>query len=149
MASCTCVLPVSVKNGDCCSSKQVQSNKALKKVELICRIALGVFGFIMDAGVFLLTATSGALLGAGYAFYKIYKGENVKEGLARPSCAQGFFDYLSGIRCSPVLSAVITAIFIAGHMHHSSFYVGFCGVPWGFFIGFQGVIKARELAHKF
>lgn len=106
-------------------------------VELICRIALAIFACVINFKLFAIAAGVGAAAGVLYTVYKNIVKDPIEVGLARPSCAQGFFDYLSGIRCPPLVSTVITAVFIGGHMHHSPFFIGFCGVPFGVWAGTQ------------
>lgn len=149
--------------GDCCKPSQVPAapnapdvpaapsrleTKLLQAIELICRAALAAFAFVMAPEYFLLFGGIGVATGIVYAVYKIIRNEPIEPGLARPSCAQGFFDYLSGMRCSGIVSTVITAVFIAGHMHHSSFYVGFCAMPIGIFVGAQFVAVGWSLANR-
>lgn len=117
-------------------------------VEVICRLALAIFAAILNFELFAITAGIGFALGIAYTVYKNIVNEPIEVGLARPSCAQGFFDYLSGIRCPPLVSAVITAVFIGGHMHHSSFYIGFCAVPFGIWIGSQVTQIAWNLTYR-
>lgn len=118
-------------------------------VELVCRIALAVFAAIMNFEVFAISAGIGVSLGIAYALYKnIIAKEKIAVGLARPTCAQGFFDYLSGVSCPPLVSTIVTAVFIGGHMHHSPFYIGFCGVPFGVWVGTQVTQIAWNLSHR-
>lgn len=117
-------------------------------VELVCRIALAIFACIINYKLFAISAGVGLALGVSYTVYKNVIKEPIEVGLARPSCAQGFFDYLSGIRCPPLVSVVITAVFIAGHMHHSPFYIGFCGVPFGVWLGTQATQIVWNLTYR-
>lgn len=119
------------------SSEQVKIESLQKKVEMVCRIALAIFAVIINFKVFAISAGIGVIIGIAYVVYKKVKNEEDAVGQARPSCAQGFFDYLTGIQCPPLVSTIITAVFIAGHMHHSPFYIGFCGVPVGIWVGTQ------------
>lgn len=117
-------------------------------VELVCRLALAVFAAILNLKLFAITVGVGAVLGISYALYKNIINEPIEVGLARPSCAQGFFDYLSGVKCPPLVSTVITAVFIGGHMHHSPFYIAFCGVPFGVWLGTQATQITWNLAYR-
>lgn len=117
-------------------------------VELICRLALAIFAAVLNFKLFAISAGAGVALGITYTVYKNIVKEPIAVGLARPSCAQGFFDYLSGIRCPAIVSTVITAVFIAGHMHHSPFYIAFCGVPFGVWVGSQATQIIWNLSHK-
>lgn len=131
---------------NCCAPPK--SQRFLTAVETICKVALSIFAAYVSPLYFSVSALAGILAGMGYAIYKICSKDPILQGDARPSCAQGFFDYLSGIRCPRLASAVITAVFIAGHMYHSPFYVAFCGVPIGFFVGSQITIKGWNLGSK-
>jgi hypothetical protein len=124
------------------------AERLLPYVELICRIALAIFAAILNLKLFVITASIGFALGVAYTVYKNIVKEPLEVGLARPSCAQGFFDYLSGIRCPPLISTIITAVFIGGHMHHSPFYIAFCGVPFGAWLGSQATQVAWNLGHR-
>lgn len=117
-------------------------------VELVCRVALAVFAAILNLKLFAITAGIGVAIGVVYTVYKNIVKEPIEVGLARPSCAQGFFDYLSGIRCPAIVSTVITAVFIGGHMHHSPFYIAFCGVPFGVWVGSQVAQVAWNLTYR-
>lgn len=119
------------------SADQVKAEALQKKVEMVCRIALAIFAAIINFKVFAVSAGIGVTIGIAYVVYKKINGGEDAVGQARPSCAQGFFDYLTGIQCPPLVSTIITAVFIAGHMHHSPFYIGFCGVPVGIWMGTQ------------
>lgn len=146
--------------GDCCRPAPVMPTppppeapsrlelRLLAAIELISRAALAAFALVMSPENFLLFGGIGLATGIAYAIYKIIRNEPIEPGLARPSCAQGFFDYLSGMRCSGIVSTVITTVFIAGHMHHSSFYVGFCAMPIGIFVGAQIVAVSWSLSHR-
>lgn len=100
-------------------------------VDLVCRVALALFAAILNIKLFIAFTGIGVGLGLGYIAYKKILNEKIEIGFARPTCAQGFFDYLSGMRCPPLLSTVVTAVFIGGHMHCSPFYIGFCSIPFG------------------
>lgn len=117
-------------------------------VELVCRVALAIFAAIINLKLFVISAGIGAAVGIVYTVYKNIVKEPLEVGLARPSCAQGFFDYLSGLRCPAIVSTVITAVFIGGHMHHSPFYIGFCGVPFGVWVGSQIAQMAWNLTYR-
>ena len=141
--------PQKVKNLKTFSQTISQLVKKLQPVvELICRVALAIFAAILNLKVFAISASIGFSLGVGYAVYKNIIDEPIEVGLARPSCAQGFFDYLSGMRCPPLVSTIITAVFIGGHMHHSPFYIGFCGVPFGVWLGTQTAQVMWNLTYR-
>ncbi|QLH36068.1 MAG: hypothetical protein HWD61_08000 [Parachlamydiaceae bacterium] len=106
-------------------------------VELVCRVALAVFAAILNLKLFAITAGIGVAIGVVYTVYKNIVKEPIEVGLARPSCAQGFFDYLSGIRCPAIVSTVITAVFIGGHMHHSPFTLLFAAFLLVFGLGLK------------
>lgn len=139
----------SCTNCTCTQAKEVATNKTFSEklaaleqrlqpiVELVCRVALAIFAAIINLKLFAISSGIGVVIGVAYAIYKNILKEPLEVGLARPSCAQGFFDYLSGLRCPALVSTVITAVFIGGHMHHSPFYIGFCGVPFGIWLGSQ------------
>ncbi len=131
------------------SKKLAEFAKRLQPiVELVCRIALAIFAAVLNLKVFAITTGIGITLGFAYTVYKNVIKEPIEVGLARPGCAQGFFDYLSGIRCPALVSTIITAVFIGGHMQHSPFYIGFCGVPFGVWLGSQATQVVWNLAYR-
>lgn len=124
------------------------SNRLQPIIELICRIALALFAAFVNFKLFFITSGIGFSIGVAHTIYRNIIQEPIEVGLARPSCAQGFFDYLSNMRCPPLVSTVITAVFIGGHMHHSPFYIGFCGVPFGVWLGTQMTQVAWNLTYR-
>lgn len=149
--NCTCnaVNPkAEVKKASLAQKLQELADRLQPIMELVCRIALAIFGAFINFKVFAITAGVGIILGASHTIYRNIIKEPIEIGLARPSCAQGFFDYLSNMRCPPIVSTIITAVFIGGHMHHSPFYIGFCGVPFGVWLGTQVTQIAWNLTYR-
>lgn len=103
-------------------------------VDIICRIALGVFAAMTNPVAFTLAAGTGALIGAAITLYKNIQKETFENGDLISTCATGFWEQLSGKRYPKVVLTVVTAVFISMHFNHPSF-IGFCMVPWGIFVG--------------
>lgn len=116
----------------------------LKVVDVICRLALAVLSALTAPIHFAVSASIGAIFGASYACYKIHQKAKEKAAPqndsccapgAKPTCAQGFYDYLSNVKTPVLISTAVTAVYIGHHLHASPFFVAFCGVPLGFYTG--------------
>lgn len=130
--------------GPCCGPKNPILKSSEEPVDpnvifmkKICRIALTLFAAAVSPFYFAVSCGVGCLIGLGYICKKILLAEKIPLGKESPQCGRGWLEDLTGIQCSPLVSAAATAVFIAGHMHHSPFYVMFCGVPIGFYYGMQ------------
>lgn len=136
----------------CCPPVEDGSSKLLKKIDLICRIALGIIAAIICPQLFALSAGLGIIIGIGYAWVKFKQGTPMfPAGESKPVCAQGYMDFLSGMRFPPAVGSIATASFIAAHMRHDpQFYVPFCGLFIGFWLGRESFTMARDLSgHAF
>jgi len=129
-----------------CCAPSPAANSSVKLIETICRIAIGVFAYVTVPNLFIVSLSVGAAAGAAYTFYEKRRGNDLNN--ARPGCAQGFVEYLSGTKFPDELIAVVTAIFIAEHVQHNpDFYVPFCGVWLGFAAG-KNAINALGQSHS-
>lgn len=141
-----------VQSADCCSKKDENSkySKLSKAVELVCRIALGIMAAVIAPVYFATSFVIGAAGGVVYtALQKIYKDKLAENADARPACAQGFMEYLSGTKFPAVVIQVVTAVFIGAHIQHQpGFYVPFTGVFVGFWSAKQASAGIEALAHK-
>lgn len=126
-----------VQSGSC--GMEPAPSPWLKRIELVCRVALGVFAAYIAPLYFAISFSIGILIGAAYQIVVAIKNKTLLgAGEARPVCAQGFMEYLSGMKFAPEIAAVVTAVFIGDHVHHRpGFYVPFCGVFVGFWGGTQ------------
>lgn len=126
-----------------CCDDQVQAIPWLKRIDLICRVALGTFAALLAPWPFAASAGVGMALAAAYAIIsRIDKRWLFPLGDNRPVCAQGYMDFLTGVRFPPLIGALATAAFIAAHMRHDPlFYVPFCGICLGFWAG-RNVVNA-------
>lgn len=144
--------PLEVQNGGCCDKKTetVKTSRLSQAVELVCRVALGVMAALAAPVPFAISFGIGAAAGVTYTvIQKLSKGKLSENADARPACAQGFMEYLSGTKFPAVVVQVVTAIFIGAHIHHQpGFYVPFCGVFVGFWTGKQASAGAQALSHK-
>lgn len=133
-----------------CCEKEVSSSPWLKQVDLICRISIGIFGAIIAPMPFLIFFGSGLLGGAVYAITrKVQNKPMYPDGTSKPVCAQGYMDFLSGMRFPPTIGTLATTSFIAAHMRHDpAFYAPFCGLFLGFWIGREGASLAGRVAPK-
>lgn len=134
---------------NCCSS-DIKSYSFQKTVDTICRIAIGVFAAAYAPVPFLISMHVGLLAGAVYAISRIYQSKPMlPEGENKPVCAQGYMDFLSGMKFPPPAGTLATAVFIAAHTRHDPlFYSPFCGLFIGFWLGRQGMISARDMAGR-
>lgn len=119
----------------------------LQAVEITCRIALAAFAAFVAPIPFAISASIGACLGAGYALLVLLKKfhwtsvQNIM-----PACAQNFMEYLSGTKFPAVVARIVTAVFIGAHIYHDpKFFVPFCGVFLGFWIGKEVVHGCANL----
>lgn len=141
--------PVNQTNGKKTFSQKVSDfgNRMLPTVEVVCRLALGIFAFILNPMVSLCAAGAGALIGCAYTLYKNINKEPIEKGDLVSTCATGFMEQLSGKRFPKVILTVVTAVFISIHYHHPAF-VGFCMVPWGMFVGSAITQAAWNLTYR-
>lgn len=128
----------------CCSNTANLSNTSSlqSKLDTICRIALGIFAAAYAPVPFAVTLGIGLAAGSVYAFTRIRQKQPMyPDGESKPVCAQGYMDFLSGMRFPPAVGTVATAAFIAAHTRHDPlFYAPFCGLFIGFWIGRQSII---------
>jgi hypothetical protein len=131
---------------DCCHPK-AEHFRFQKTLDSVCRIAIGVFAAIYAPVTFFISLQAGFLAGTGYAVYRLYQNKPMfPDGENKPVCAQGYMDFLSGMKFPPPAGTIATAIFIAAHTRHDpSFYAPFCGLFIGFWLGREGTISGRDL----
>lgn len=134
----------------CCQPANPQASAWLKKVDLICRIALGVFAAVIAPAPFACSIGIGFIGGMAYAITRLCQHKPLfAAGESKPVCAQGYMDYLSGMRFPPVVGSLATASFIGAHMRHDpQFYVPFCGLFIGLWLGRQSAGIANDLAGR-
>lgn len=119
-----------------------------KTVDVICRIAIGAFAALYAPLPFLVSLSIGIAGGASYAGTRLYQKKTMfPDGESKPVCAQGYMDFLSGMRFPPLIGTLATATFIAAHTRHDPlFYAPFCGLFIGFWLGRDGVRYGKDLA---
>lgn len=133
---------------DCCSTPNKKpASPFVKALELVCRVAIAIFAAIIQPIMFAISFTVGSAIGIGYALYlKLFKKDN-QQGDSQPVCAQGFMEYLSGMKYPAGISTVVTGVFIAEHVvHNPCFYVPFAGFFVGIWAGTQATLGACTLA---
>jgi len=130
----------------CCAGKE-KPNPFLKKIDILCRVTIGVVGAIIAPFYLFVSLSVGTVIGAGYAAVRIYQKKTLfPEGESKPVCAQGYMDFLSGMRFPAFVGTLATTAFIVDHMRHSpGFHVAFCGSFLGFGIGREVVVLAKTL----
>lgn len=128
-ATSSCCTPVP----NCCD-KQPAPNQNLKLIDRVCKIAIALFAFYLSPITYAATCTLGLTVGLGVGLYRQFKElAPLPEGEGRPICAQGYMDFLSGIRFPSEMSNIATAVFIGACIRHDPvFYIPFSG----FFLGF-------------
>jgi hypothetical protein len=129
----------------CCGTNQRSS--WVKTVDLVCRIALAAFSAWIAPIFFGLSFGIGTILGCGYALITFYRNKTLSDlGEAKPICAQGFMNYLSGLRYPAVINSVVTAVFIGAHVRHDPlFFVPFVGLFVGVWVGSSAITITRDL----
>jgi hypothetical protein len=134
------------KPAPACCSAAAKPSPLEAKLDTICRIALGVFAALCAPITFAITFGAGLIAGAVYAFTKISQNQPMyPDGQNKPVCAQGYMEFLSGMKFPPAVATVATAAFIAAHTRHDPlFYVPFCGLFLGFWLGRQSVILSQS-----
>lgn len=133
----------------CCKS-DTETNSTLKNVDVICRIAIGVFGMIIAPFSFLVSFGVG-FIGSALDVTLRYKQNKpmYPNGASKPVCAQGYMDFLSGMRFPPVAATLATTAFIAAHLRHDpKFYAPFCGLFLGVWTGREAVFLSHALAGR-
>lgn len=134
----------------CCNSSQAPLPPWLKKVDLICRIALGALAALLAPVPFSISFSLGLVIGTVYAAERyLRKKPMFPEGESKPVCAQGYMDFLSGMRFPPIIGSLATATFIGAHMRHDPvFYVPFCGLFIGLWTGRESVTLLKDLSGR-
>ncbi|MEI8365467.1 MAG: hypothetical protein WCF65_03520 [Parachlamydiaceae bacterium] len=120
----------------CCGGESPVS-PWLKRVDKICRVAIAVFAAIIAPTYFAVSFAIGSVAGAVYATTRhLQHKPMLPEGTSKPVCAQGYMDFLAGMRFPPAIGTIATTAFIAAHTRHDpKFYVPFCGLFLGFLCG--------------
>jgi hypothetical protein len=135
-------------NNLCCEAKVVES-EYLNKIEIICRIALGVFATMLSPWTFTISLNIGFTIGAGYSLINYWQNEPISASRGKPICAQGYMNFLSGMRFSPLIDSLATTTFIGAHMRHDpQFYVPFCGLFLGLWLGREMVCASKDLGSR-
>lgn len=135
-----------VVQADCCNLQN--DNVHFQKIlDSICRIAIGVFAAVYAPIPFVVSLQVGIFTGITYALCKLYQNKPMlPNGENKPVCAQGYMDFLSGMKFPSPAGTLATAVFIAAHTRHDpSFYSPFCGLFIGFWLGRQGTMQGRNL----
>lgn len=134
----------------CCRTKSDTSSVALKNVDIVCRIAIGIFGTFIAPAPLLISFGIGVIGGSVYAATRHIQNKPMyPNGQSKPVCAQGYMDFLSGMRFPPVVGTIATTAFIGAHMRHDpQFYAPFCGFFLGFWIGRESVTFCHDLAGR-
>lgn len=135
----------------CCQKAPASETAWLKRVDLICRIAIGIFGAYIAPLPLLISFAIGSIVGAVYTATRYLQNKPMyPDGQSKPVCAQGYMDFLSGMRFPPLIGTLATTSFIAAHMRHDPlFYAPFCGLFLGFWIGREGTAVCHTLAGRF
>lgn len=153
LSSSIAVMPnvcmTNVKQTSCCQGSSKVS-PWLKRIDRICRIAIGIFAVWMAPIPFSIALGVGILAGGGYALACHLKNKPMfPSGDSKPVCAQGYMDFLSGMRFPPEIGTLATAAFIGAHMRHDpQFYAPFCGLFLGLWIGREGFGVAKNLGGR-
>lgn len=142
-----CTIGTQPVNQTSCCNPKTEEFRFQKTLDNICRIAIGVFAAIHAPLPFLVSFQIGLLTGIGYAVYRLYQNKPMlPDGENKPVCAQGYMDFLSGMKFPPPAGTIATAVFIAAHTRHDpAFYVPFCGLFMGFCLGRQGTVFSKDL----
>lgn len=144
-------IPVPTPAPACCGNECANS-PWLQRVDMICRVAIGVFALIVSPHYFVASFTIGCVVGAVYAVVRHYQNKPMlPEGTSKPVCAQGYLDFLTRMRFPATVGTLATAAFIMEHTRHDPiFYVPFCGLALGFLTGreFVPIVRQQESAGK-
>lgn len=130
-----------------CCGGEASHSPWLKRIDTICRVAIGVFSAFIAPTYFAISFAIGFVSGAVYAATRYFQNKPMfPEGTSKPVCAQGYMDFLTGMRFPPVVGTLATTAFIAAHARHDpKFYVPFCGVALGFLTGREIVTLGKRL----
>jgi len=130
----------------CCAVESKFSYQQ-KVMDTICRLAIGVFAALSDPVSFFISFGIGLSTGLIYSIIKLRNNEEIfPGGESKPVCAQGYMDFLSGMRFPAPAGTIAMATFIVAHTRcDPTFYIPFSGVFLGFWAGTQGALYARDL----
>jgi hypothetical protein len=134
---------------DCCNTQSILPSW-VKKVEVVCRIALGIFAAWLAPTPFAISFAIGVTFGAAYAIERFSRHQPMfPNGESKPVCAVGYMDFLTGMRFPPLVGSLATATFMGAHMRHDpQFYVPFCGALLGFWVGREATSAVRDMGGR-
>ncbi len=151
---CSTTAGVASLSSNCCPSEEAAPYKPSclsRAIEMVGRVALTVFAFVLAPLYTSITYTLGLLCGFAYALAKdIKRPMNFQgEGL-RPVCAQGYLERLSGKRWPVPITQLVTDFFIGLHTYHDPKIFGplFCGLFTGFWSGRFAVNGTADLGRR-
>lgn len=138
----------------CCQSEttfpSVIPERWMSKVDMICRLAIGIFSYVISPLYFSFAFVLGAALGAGYALSRYWQSKPLAGPDSNmPICAQGFMTFLSKRKFSIEINTVVTALFIGAHVRHDpTFFVPFTALFLGFWVGNECSDLLRDLGGR-
>jgi len=139
---------VYASRNSCCNCQKEE--KWIANVHVICRIALGIFAAVIAPCSFAISLSAGLIAGTSYACLKLWQNQPFfPRGDSQPICAQGYMDFLTGMRFPPLIGSLGTTAFFGAHLRHDpSFYVPFCGLFIGFWLGNEATVAAKNLSGR-
>jgi len=143
------ILPSETKSA-CCSPKNEMESPWIKRVNIICSIAIGVFSATLAPELFAASLAVGFVAGGLYVLSTYWQKEIVlPESKGVPVCAIGYMELLSKRRFPPIMGLAVTSALLSRHIHHDpQFYVPFCGLFLGFWIGIESANTLKDLGGR-
>lgn len=121
----------------CCEQKENGLSPLIKRIRDVARVALALFAFYLQPTLFGAALTLGVGLGIAYTGYHLSLHQSGPLfGRAKPLCAQGYLEALSGMQFGEVVSELTTHAFIGAHIHClPRFFIPFTGLAVGAYVG--------------
>lgn len=133
------------KSEGCCHVGKTKFDLALRSIEKISAIALGVFSAYKSMKLFIPFFFVGIAIGL-YNFAK----DKRECGYTQPvsSCSQSFLENLTGVKQPPVISLAANIAVTVCHIdHHQSVFVPIIGLTLGTWLG-KSLSDCGDLSFK-
>lgn len=142
----------SLRNTNCCETEAPYKPSRLSlAIEIVGRVALTIFSFVLAPLYTAITYSLGAIGGCIYALVKDTKKPiSIQGDAVRPACAQGYLERLSGKRWPIPITQIVTDFFIGLHTYHDPKIFGplFCGLFTGFWTGRFAINGCMDIGRR-
>ena len=137
----------SCTNTVCHTPPPTMADRAMRAIEKISAVALGIFSASVDSELFVASFIVG--IGIGIYSYATEKQPSAQPH-GGPGCTQGLLEQLTGVRLPPLISLAANLGMAVCHIeHHSSVFVPIIAASLGAWVGKMascyGCLKYRQI----